>query len=1062
MISASKTSLSTWALAALLSVVASAQKTQKPATRPDANSEFGGLRFREIGPANMGGRIDSIAMAPGDSDTFFLGTATGGVWKTINAGNTFVPVFDQEPVLTIGAVAVAPSDPSIVWVGTGEPNNRQSSSWGNGVYRSMDGGKSWAHLGLEETQSIGRIAIDPTNPEVVYVAALGHLWGANPERGLYKTTDGGNSWSKVLFIDQDTGVVDVVINPRSPNILYAATYQRRRTAWGFNGGGPGSAIYKTSDGGRNWQKLTDGLPADGNSGRIGLAIYEKRPNIIYALVQNAKGGVFRSEDDGQSWKPMSNTDGDAYFGQIRVDPNNDSQVWVLEDNLLRSMDGGKTFDPDSTRDVHSDFHDLWIDLQKSDHIVAATDGGIWTSQDSGRTWDFNNSLPIGQVYQASAGPGSPYQICGGFQDNGAWCGPSRNRSAQGIVNSDWHHVLTGDAFYTLIDPQNSDTLYSEAQDGKLMRLDLKTHEWASLRPPENSGEPRFRFAWDSPVLISSHDSQTLYFAANILFKSTDRGDTWTRASPDLTTNIDRTKLPIMGKIPDKDTQSLNFGVQSFPCISAIAESPVDAAVLWAGTEDGNLQLTRDGGKSWQNLSANLTRVPHGTWVSSIVASKYAPSAAYVTFDGHRNDDFGAYILRTADYGTTWTPIMTGIPNNGGVVRTISEDPYNPNVLFAGTEYGAYVSFDKGQSWERLGLGLPNVPIDDISIQLQNHDLIMGTHGRSLWVLDNIRALEELKTDTHSDLEVFDLAPATEWRIYIDDNGFEGQRVFRAPNPPNGAVIDYYLNRGTDKDHKVRIVVRNSRDEVVSELDGSGIAGINRVEWDLRWQTPAPPADLQVFAMRQGFFFYRVLPHLGMPGPFVEPGDYKVTVSLGDQASAKTLTVADDPNVILDAADRARHQQLTMDAFHLYADAIRSQKSINALEAALTPVVDTWKKSGAPPKEIETSAETLSKGVADLHERLIGPKVRDPLHPASPALIARIAELLYSFEAHTAAPRAIQETQLTELRQSLAEANHQLAQIQDQDLPALNSQMRQAGMAYIVIERESAPTTGGGK
>jgi len=1036
-----------------------AQERPKPETRRNAGSVLDQLHLREIGPATPGGRIDSIAVTPGASNRFFVGTATGGLWRTVNAGNTFFPVFDREPLLTIGAVAVAPSDPLEVWAGSGEPNNRQSSSWGNGVYKSLDGGDSWTHVGLDETHHIGRIVIDPTNPDIVYVAALGHLWGANNERGLYKTTDGGISWNKVLFVDQDTGVVDVVMNPRSPSTLYAATYQRRRTPWGFSGSGPGSAIYKTSNGGHSWKKLTEGLPADGNTGRIGLAIDQKKPNILYALVQSAKGGVFRSEDDGNSWKKMGNVDCDAYFGQIRIDPNNDSQIWVLEDELLHSSDGGKTFDSDRTRDVHSDFHDLWIDPQSSEHLLAATDGGIWTSEDGGRNWDFIDSLPIGQVYQTSTGTGVAYQICAGFQDNGAWCGPNRNRSAQGIANSDWHHILAGDAFYTLIDPQDSNTIYSEAQDGKLMRLDLKSHEWANIRPIPKPGEPPYRFSWDSPLLMSFHDSRTIYFAANILLKSTDRGDSWVPISPDLTLNRDRAKLPIMGKLPDKNIQSLNFGVQWFPCISAMAESPLNSAVLWVGTEDGNLQITRDGGKSWLNLAANVPGVPHETWISSIVASKFAPGAAYVTFDGHRNDDFHSYVFRTDDYGRTWTAIVKRIPNTGGIARVIREDPYDPKLLFLGTEYGVDISFDQGQSWDTLGMGLPNVRVDDIAFQPQTHDLILGTHGRSLWVLDNIRPLEEFRADSRdSELQLFDVAPATEWRIYIGDNGFEGQRRFLAPNPPNGAIIDYRLNREAEKDHPVCIVIRNSRnDEVVRELEGPSRAGVNRVEWDLRWQTPAEPADLQVFAMRQGFFFYRGLPHLGMPGPFVEPGDYKVTVSAGDLTASKLLTVAEDPSVVDDTAIRGGYRQLLMDAFHLYCDAIATQKGIVALEGPMDSTMAAWKKASAPPKEVETFAETLNKGLMDLNDRLIGPKVRDPLHPASPALIARIAELLYGLEAHSASPTAGQQTQLVELRESLTEAGRQLSRIRDEDLPVLNSKMRQAGMAYIVPETAMPPS-----
>jgi photosystem II stability/assembly factor-like uncharacterized protein len=1015
---------------------------------------LGGLKARSIGPAIMGGRIDAIAVQEGRPAVFYIGTATGGVWKTVNGGTTFNPVFDQEPNLSIGDVVISSSNPAIVWVGTGEANNRQSSSWGDGIYKSTDGGGTWIRMGLEDTQAIGRIVIDPRNPQTVYVAAAGHLWGPNAERGLFKTTDGGHTWSKVLFIDNDTGVIDVAMDPRSPNILYASTYERRRTAWGFDGGGPGSALYKTTDGGATWKKLTNGFAATGNLGRIGISIYKNNPDIVYAVVEGKDGGVFRSEDQGETWKRTStNHLGSAYFSQIIVDPNNDLRVWVLLDDLFGSEDGGATFKPKaSEEEVHSDFHALWIDPKNSAHMMAGTDGGLWTSGDGGRTWNFINNMPIGQAYQVGYDLQAPYRICAGFQDNGALCGPSRNRSANGMTNRDWTQVHTGDGFYTLIDRSDSNLIYTDAQEGGLVRYDLSTHEWAPIKPRPPVGEPPYRFTWDAPLVLSTHNPKTMYFGGNYLFKSTDRGDTWIRLGGDLTTNIDHYKLPILGKLPTQETVSLNYGVNFYPSITTIAESPVDANVLWVGTEDGNLQISKNEGKSWDNVAENVSGVPKGTWVSSIEASHFAAGTAYAAFDGHRNNDFAIYVFRTADYGKTWQPISSGLTKEDGTANVIREDPYNANLLFLGTEFGAFFSVDQGGHWDRLGAGLPDVRVNDLQIQPKAHDLLIGTHGRSLWVLDNIRPLEQHSSARSADVELFDLRPATEWQKYVGGSGFHGEGVFFAANPPD-AIIDYFLTNPAEKSKPVKITIRNNKGEVVRELTEPANAGINRISWDLRYSTPAKPADLQIWAIEQGFFVYRTLPKLGMPAPFIAPGEYTVELSSGGQTSSKTLKVELDPAITIDPADQAAYQTLLMGSFHLYQRGIADQKTLSGLTKSLNDAINSWKKSSNPkvPASVQKSAEALKSKLHDVQAKMIGARSKEFPPPPQPLPIVRqIADLLYSLEAHNARPTAFQQQWFTDLDQSLSQMTALLSQLKDHDLPELNRKINEAGVPFIVV------------
>lgn len=1038
---------------------AAVSRLPETSAQPGYESALAGLHFREIGPAMQGGRIDSLAVVEQTPDTFYVGTATGGLWKTTNAGVTFQPIFDDLPGLTIGDVAVAPSNPSIVWVGSGEANNRQSSSWGTGVYKSADAGKTWTRMGLEDTQAIGRVVIDRTNPDTVYVAALGHLWGPNVERGLFKTTDGGKTWTRALFIDNDTGVVDVVLDPRSPNIIYAAAYERRRAAWGFDGGGPGSAIYKSTDCGVTWKKLSSGLPKGGNLGRIGLAVSRNNPEIVYAVVEGRSGGVFRSEDMGETWKGMSGVNvGSPYFSQIRIDPNNDLRIWVLMDTLMSSADGGKTFAADMRTDAHWDFHDLWINPKNSRHIMAATDGGIYVTADGGQTWDYMNNLPLGQVYRVGYDFETPYHICGGFQDNGSLCGPSRNRSAEGIANPDWYRILTGDGFYTLVDPSDANTIYTESQDGNLVRLNLKSHEWFPIRPESKSGDPPYRFGWESPLLLSAHDPHTLYFGTNFLFKSTDRGDSWTKLSEDLTTGVDRNKLQILRRIPSAETVSLNYGVAWYPEISAVAESPLDANILWVGTQDGNVQVSRNGGRTWTNVAGSVSGVPRGTWVSSIVASRTSAGTAYLAFDGHRSDDFRAYLFVTTDYGQSWKPISNGISNGGGTIHVLQEDPVNPHLLFAGTEYGAYISFDQGAGWSKLGLGLPNVPIDDIAIHPRENDLILATHGRSFYVLDDLRPLEELNRDVlDSSVHLFPVRPAITWRLFIASNGYNGDRYFVAPNPPYGALITYYLKQELPKEKRVNITVRDEGGAVVQQIGGSGHAGLNRVNWDLRYTASPKPLDLQVWAMQQGFFIYHSLPNLGMPAPLVDPGEYTVQVAAGGESATAQVQVSDDPSITVSPADRKEHSQLTMKAFELYTRGMHLQKSIEALDAALTSTLETWKKDNLQvPAGVHTLAEALAKDVDAVRVEVLGPKVRNPLSPVQTPLIVQVAKLLYTLEMHTAAPTQTQQEQFTQLEQALSKAAASWRKATAEDLTTLNNKIREAGVPYISVQSANEP------
>jgi photosystem II stability/assembly factor-like uncharacterized protein len=931
-------------VAAAAGSILAAPRAQAPATAASLLKEF---VWRSIGPATMGGRVDDIEAVESNPAIIYVGAATSGVWKTENNGTTWTPVFDAAPNLSIGAVAVAPSNPDIVWVGTGEANQRQSTSYGGGIFRSTDAGKTWSSMGLPDSGTIGRIVIDPRNADIVYVAAAGDLFKAHPERGLYKTSDGGRTWVKSKFIDEDTGFIDVAMDPSNSQVLLAASYQRRRTVWGFNGGGPGSALWKTTDAGKTWKKLEGaGLPPYGNWGRVGLAFSRSSPNVLYAMIEPgpqpglregsgggraasradpldpSRAGIWRSDDKGATWKLTSNDNGRAmYFSQIRVDPKDPNTVFALERTLYKSTDGGRTFvtlaesllarlpSPAQTpsslvapfdRDIagplppsHPDHHAMWIDPSNPRHILLGHDGGVDFSYDGGRSWQLQNWMPMGQFYQVALDMRDPYYVYGGAQDNGVWGGPSRVRNNGGITKEHWFELAAGDGFHVGVDPSDPDIVYMSVSGNggaPLWRNNLRIGEQKYITPtPRQRGdrtpatalpaegnvvsalEPNevLRFNWNPGFAMSPHDPRVLYFGAQRLFISRDRGDSWI-ATKDLTRAIDRDTLEIMGVPGARPMTAKNDGVGRWGTIIAIAESPVAAGVLWVGTDDGALQLSRDEGSTWTNVADKAAKFPVAYCVQSVEPSHFDAGTAYAAFDGHHSGDYRPYVYKTTDSGRTWTSISSNLPSRGHV-NVVRSDRFNRNLLFVGTEFGFFVSLDSGASWAPLMNSLPATKSDDVLVHPRDQDLVLATHGRSFYVMDDISPLQQLTDQVLTASEhLFPPRPATLWDEDKQAWHGGGDEVFRAKNPPE-AIFAYYLKSAASA---ARVQILDARGGVVHEIEGSRDEGLHRATWNLR----KPPAGAGAAA-----------------GERIGPGSYVVRLLVNGKAISAPLEVRSDPN-----------------------------------------------------------------------------------------------------------------------------------------------------------------------
>jgi photosystem II stability/assembly factor-like uncharacterized protein len=862
---------------------------------------FRDLRFRLIGPAVMGGRLHDVTALPTDPSTVIVASATGGLWRSTNHGTTWTPIFENQPTATFGVVAMAPSNPNVLWAGTGEQNNRQSSSWGDGVYRSADGGKTWAHVGLEDSRAIGRIVVDPKDPDVAYVAALGNLWAPSEMRGVFKTSDAGRTWTHSLKIDTFTGAVDLVMDPHDARVLYAAAYSRLRQPCCFNGGGPGGGIYKSTDAGATWHRLTNGLPA-GDDGRIDIAVAQKTPGLVYAIVENAAApGIYRSTDAGANWTRMNRLDDrPSYYSAIYVDPTNDERLYSLARWFYKSEDGGKTWrqmptEPTYDVGLKGDYHAMWIDPTDSRHFYLAGDGGLYQSWDRGETYNRINNLPIGQFYGVGLDNDAPYNIYGGMQDDHSWMGPSATRHYLGIVDGDWHEIGFNDGLEHQIDLAGKRFVYSNAVDGDLTLVDGTNGDRRNIRPQPAPGEPPYRFEWMSPGLASRHVPGTYYYGGQYLFITRDRGTTWEKTK-DLTRAIDRNTVPIMG-VPDSQVKlSRNDGQTAFSAISAIDESPLSAQVLWVGTDDGNVQVSRDAGKSWTEVSKNIDGAPDGSYISRISASSASPGSAYIAVDNHRRGDFAPYAFHTADFGRTWTPLATALPKDG-CVRFIGEYSGKPGVVFLGTEHALYVSTDSGQRWDRLGANLPTTLYMDVDVHGKTHDIVVATHGRSLYILDQGSTLAEWSPTVASEpAHLYSIRPANIWQ-YWEDYSYRGQDFFAGENPPDGAIIDYSL--GADASGAT-ITITNAAGRVVRTLQGPGGAGVvHRVVWNLRHEPPpANAAFAPAGGEEGGAETTTALPALPRPagpqGPWVSPGTYTVTLQAGSARATRSVEVRGDP------------------------------------------------------------------------------------------------------------------------------------------------------------------------
>lgn len=831
----------------LIAAVATAQTaSQSPAAsqQPTAADPWGSLlanlKARELGPSTMSGRITDLAVFNKEPRIFYIASASGGLWKTENGGITVVPVFDKESTVSLGAVAVSQKTPDLVWVGTGEGTARNSIAWGDGVYKSLDGGKTWKNMGLKETLHISKIVMDPNDNDIVYVAALGRVWGPNPERGVFKTTDGGKTWNKVLYADDKTGAADLAMDPSNPRALLCSMWGVMRKAYDFTSGGAASGLFRTTDGGRSWHKVTKGMPP-GPFGRIGLSFMANKANVVVATVEykpqdqpapttgrrapaisNNAGGTFRSTDHGESWTRVNALNPRPfYFSRPEADPTDDQRIYLCAVSFHYSEDAGKTFRTMRVND-HPDHHAIWIDPKDNHHIITGTDGGVFQTRDRGEHWEHLENLPVGQYYAVAFDMRKPYWVYGGLQDNNSWAFPTQT-SRGGPVFTDAYTLSGGDGFHSACDPNDWRNVYSESQAGGIVRMDQKTGQSRYIQPRPHGDGP-YRFNWSAPFILSNFNSTTLYMGGNKVFKSVDRGDHWKTISGDLTTNDPKKLMPGKESVTPENT-----GAENHCTIITISESPTKQGLVWVGTDDGLVQLTQDDGVTWTNVTANIHGLPANTWCSRVTASKWSEGRCYATFDGHRDDDFKPYLYVTEDFGKTWAPLGAGLPDYDNLY-VVTEGQLNPDLLFLGSEMSMRMSLDRGKTWSKFKSNFPTVAVHDLVVHPRDLDLIIATHGRALWTL-NESALEQLTTDALKQ-DVVLCRPQPVYLVPEMDNGlsWNGDRLFRSPNTQPGADICYYVKKDAPD---VKIVVSTADGSRSENISGSAKVGLNVVRWNAR-------------------------------------------------------------------------------------------------------------------------------------------------------------------------------------------------------------------------------------
>ncbi len=1006
---------------------------------------FDRLEWRSIGPANMGGRTADVEGVPGNPNIVYVGTASGGVWKTINGGVTWKPIFERQGTISVGDIALQPGNPDVVWVGTGEANPRNSVSFGDGVYKSTDGGKTWNHIGLKDTRHISRVLIHPTNPDTAYVGALGHAFGPNDERGVFMTTDSGKTWAKTLFIDNEHGISDLEIDQSNPNILYAAVWRFERKPWTFVSGSEKGGVYKSIDGGRTWNKLTNGLPK--LMGRIGVKAAPSNPNVVYVIAETKEGTMFRSDDRGETFRNVSKqaniVSRGFYYTDVRVDPTNENRVYAVASTLFVSIDGGRIYRPIAPN-IHIDFHAMWIDPQNPKRMWIGQDGGVAVSQDQGENWEYVNNMPLGQFYHVFADNRQPfYNVMGGLQDNGSWSGPSRNREPAGILNDDWRMVSFGDGFKTINHADDPELYLSLSQGGNISRTDMRTREQQSIKPYlAGAGgaavNEKFRFNWNAPLIPSPHDKNTVYLAGNAVFKSTDFGKSWTRISDDLTTNDPAKLKDAGGPIAPENTTA------EYHCtIISLEESPIKSGVLWAGSDDGNVQVTTDGGKKWENVTKNIKGVAPNSPVSHVEPSRTNANTAYVSFDRHLLDELKPYIFKTTDGGKSFTNITGNLPDTA-YIHVVREDPKNPNLIYAGTEQGLWASYNGGGSWVELNLkNLPKVAVHDIIIHPRDNDLILATHGRSVWIFDDATPLQKMNSELASkDAHLFEVRPAIRFTTRFTRYGI-GDKVFAGPNPPSGALLSYYLKDKPDEKTKVKLEILDASGKVVSEvMNPPKEKGLNRATWNLALTGPKlrrpPPPEAAAF----GF---------APRGPLALPGAYTVRLSVGDKTQEQKVEVKLDPTVNTPLSDLQLAYEHSSKVMEMISTLNQSLLKLDALKAQLEQTEKTLKANQPDaPKDVLTAISDGIKQMTELSNKVSVPPSDGLGYRESAKLAEKLSRLFGLIESANAAPTPAMKEFFAELQPEYQTAINELNQYLSNVVPKLNDKLKAGGAPTLIL------------
>jgi len=1027
-------------LAALAALIAWAPARMQAQDADALAAAIEGLEWRHIGPVNMGGRVTTIVGVPGDPRTFWVGGADGGVWKTTNGGVTFEGQWQDENTYSVGTLTVAPSDPNVVWLGSGEADPRNSVSYGDGVYRSTDGGATWAHLGLDDTERVRQIAVDPRDADVALVCAMGHEWGPNRQRGVFKTTDGGESWEHVLYIDDDTGCSDLDMDLSNPRNVYAGMWTFRRRPWRFDDGGKETALYVSRDGGDTWKKIT--TTPDEPMARIGLSVAQSRPNVVYLITEYPTAGtLFRSDDYGETWS-MINDDRQLnfrpfYYSDVYVDPSDHETLFTLSGRLSKSTDGGRTFER-IANDVHGDHQAMWIDPMDGERVLSGSDGGMQVTYDGGASFHIFRNVSLAQYYHIFVDDRDPYYVCGGLQDNGNWCGPSRMNDPRGILPGYFYTVSGGDGFYTVPVPGQPSLVYSNAQGGYFRITDTQSGQTRSIEPwPHMIGsqgqgmyQARYRFNWDAPIVVSPHDPGTVYWGGNVVFRSRDYGHSWDVISPDLTTDDPAKQLDSGGEIYNDNTAA-----EFHTTILTIAESEVEAGVIWVGTDDGNVQISRDDGATWTNVRDRVPGLPAETWIGNIEASPTESGVAYMAVDNHRLDDFTPHLYETRNYGQSWRDISAGLPQDD-YVKVIRQHPSNTDLLFVGMERGIYASWDRGDTWVDIRGNLPRVSVRGVKIQRQYNDLVIGTHGRGAWILDDIQPLVELSEALDSEAHLFDIRTATEWEMWSRTSNF-GQSRFAGDNPEPGAWIHFYLSEaaadGAD-DAVVRIT--DAGGALVREFthDDTG-AGVNRAVWDLRWTAaePVPGEEPQ----GGGFFFF------GPAGPPAVPGTYTATVSVAGHEMSKDFTLRGDPNVAASQAVYEERFAAAMRARDLETQLNRVMGTILDLDGQIDGLLESIDGKGlANEAAVRSTAGDAKQQLAAVSE-----EVRRPPEAMNyrdwPRLIEQLRNISRAIRGAQARPTVGQMEVMTEIEAGAAQRAQELSDVVNGVIAELNALLEDA-------------------